>query len=424
MAHNVTQTPLMERYRNEKAKHPDAILLFRVGSFYETFSDDAIICSEILGITLTRRANGAKGQFTELAGFPYHALDNYLPKLIRAGKRVAIMEEAKETTKPQPKPNQTPKPMKRKDTIIENKKILDSEPIAWFTINIPKEAKDCGKCAANDSFRPAMTAVMVEPDSGKLVVTNTRILHTYDVECKGAWPQDRNAPFQCYIDAKSIANLAGKETEVAVFKAEVNKRKTELAFCEAIGVTTECDYKGAYPNWKAVIPQSEGWLVKLPESSIDELRKFIKPLIGKNKQERENRRVVLTSAKDGKTEISVYEADNSNSTELGEKLGEYSTNGESPINLKMMFNAELFYYAILPDFDGSIWVRDCKLSVKFTGELRETVLMPLYHPNGYCCESDEIETWEQRVEREEREERERKAREHDKKENNDEPAPF
>lgn len=76
----------------EMKKHPDAILLFRVGDFYETFSDDAIVASEILGITLTRRANGVS-QYVELAGFPHHALDSYLPKLVRAGKRVAICEQ-------------------------------------------------------------------------------------------------------------------------------------------------------------------------------------------------------------------------------------------------------------------------------------------------------------------------------------------
>ncbi len=82
----------MKQYFEMKQKHPDAILLFRVGDFYETFSDDAIIASEILGITLTRRANG-QAQHVELAGFPHHALDTYLPKLIRAGKRVAICEQ-------------------------------------------------------------------------------------------------------------------------------------------------------------------------------------------------------------------------------------------------------------------------------------------------------------------------------------------
>ncbi|HOP05324.1 MAG TPA: DNA mismatch repair protein MutS [Tenuifilaceae bacterium] len=82
----------MKQYNAIKRKHPDAILLFRVGDFYETFSKDAIKASEILGITLTRRANGA-ASYVELAGFPHHALDTYLPKLVRAGQRVAICEQ-------------------------------------------------------------------------------------------------------------------------------------------------------------------------------------------------------------------------------------------------------------------------------------------------------------------------------------------
>lgn len=86
------ETPLMKQYYSIKAKHPDAILLFRVGDFYETFGEDAIKASDILGITLTRRANGA-ASFVELAGFPFHALDTYLPKLVRAGQRVAICEQ-------------------------------------------------------------------------------------------------------------------------------------------------------------------------------------------------------------------------------------------------------------------------------------------------------------------------------------------
>ena len=82
----------MKQYYEMKKKHPDAVILFRVGDFYETFSDDAITASEILGITLTRRANGS-ATYVELAGFPHHALDTYLPKLVRAGKRVAICEQ-------------------------------------------------------------------------------------------------------------------------------------------------------------------------------------------------------------------------------------------------------------------------------------------------------------------------------------------
>ena len=86
------ETPLMKQYYAIKTKHPDAILLFRVGDFYETFGEDAIKAAGILGITLTRRANGS-ASFVELAGFPYHALDTYLPRLVRAGQRVAICEQ-------------------------------------------------------------------------------------------------------------------------------------------------------------------------------------------------------------------------------------------------------------------------------------------------------------------------------------------
>ncbi|MCK9641168.1 MAG: DNA mismatch repair protein MutS [Prolixibacteraceae bacterium] len=86
------ETPLMKQYYAVKNKYPDAVLLFRVGDFYETFGEDAIKAAEICGITLTRRANGS-ASFVELAGFPYHALDTYLPKLVRAGQRVAICEQ-------------------------------------------------------------------------------------------------------------------------------------------------------------------------------------------------------------------------------------------------------------------------------------------------------------------------------------------
>ena len=92
MAQDPMNTPMMKQFVEMKAKHPDAILLFRVGDFYETYLQDAVTASEILGITLTRRSNGAAAA-TEMAGFPHHALDTYLPKLVRAGKRVAICDQ-------------------------------------------------------------------------------------------------------------------------------------------------------------------------------------------------------------------------------------------------------------------------------------------------------------------------------------------
>jgi DNA mismatch repair protein MutS len=92
------ETPLMEQYYRIKKQHPDAILLFRVGDFYETFGEDAIKASEILGITLTKRANGS-ASYVDLAGIPYHAIDTYLPKLVRAGQRVAICEQLEDPSK-------------------------------------------------------------------------------------------------------------------------------------------------------------------------------------------------------------------------------------------------------------------------------------------------------------------------------------
>lgn len=86
-------TPMMKQFQDLKAKHPDALLLFRCGDFYETYLNDAVVAAQVLGITLTRRNNGKSGSVTEMAGFPHHALDTYLPRLIRAGHRVAICDQ-------------------------------------------------------------------------------------------------------------------------------------------------------------------------------------------------------------------------------------------------------------------------------------------------------------------------------------------
>src|SRR5690348_2894089 len=89
---SATETPLMKQYNAIKAKHPGALLLFRVGDFYETFGQDAITASKVLDIVLTKRGNGSASE-TALAGFPHHSLDTYLPKLVRAGHRVAICDQ-------------------------------------------------------------------------------------------------------------------------------------------------------------------------------------------------------------------------------------------------------------------------------------------------------------------------------------------
>src|SRR5881275_3122848 len=92
MLKTATDTPLMQQHKTIKQKYPDAILLFRVGDFYETFGEDAIIASQVLGITLTKRNNGSAAA-SELAGFPHHALDTYLHKLVKAGYRVAVCDQ-------------------------------------------------------------------------------------------------------------------------------------------------------------------------------------------------------------------------------------------------------------------------------------------------------------------------------------------
>ena len=93
MAKEKGLTPMMKQFFTLKAKHPDALMLFRCGDFYETYCEDAVAAAKILGITLTRRNNGGTSGTTEMAGFPHHALDTYLPKLIRAGRRVAICDQ-------------------------------------------------------------------------------------------------------------------------------------------------------------------------------------------------------------------------------------------------------------------------------------------------------------------------------------------
>src|ERR1043165_5600316 len=94
------ETPLMKQYNSIKGKYPDAVLLFRVGDFYETFGEDAVRASKVLGIVLTKRANGSASHI-ELAGFPHHSLDTYLPQLVRAGLRVAVCDQLEDpkTTK-------------------------------------------------------------------------------------------------------------------------------------------------------------------------------------------------------------------------------------------------------------------------------------------------------------------------------------
>ena len=136
---------MMQQFLNLKAKHPDALLLFRCGDFYETYSDDAVEASKVLGITLTKRSNGGSQGETPMAGFPYHALDTYLPKLIRAGKRVAICDQLED-------PKLTKKLVKRGITELVTPGIAMSDNVLNYKENNFLAAVDFGKSACGVAF--------------------------------------------------------------------------------------------------------------------------------------------------------------------------------------------------------------------------------------------------------------------------------
>ncbi|MEG2151034.1 MAG: DNA mismatch repair protein MutS [Bacteroidaceae bacterium] len=144
MANEVVLTPMMKQFFELKAIHPDAVMLFRCGDFYETYSQDAVVAAEILGITLTKRANG-QGKSVEMAGFPHHALDTYLPKLIRAGRRVAICDQLED-------PKTTKKLVKRGITELVTPGISISDNILNYKENNFLSAVYFGKGACGVSF--------------------------------------------------------------------------------------------------------------------------------------------------------------------------------------------------------------------------------------------------------------------------------
>ena len=140
----VVLTPMMKQYFELKAKHPDAILLFRCGDFYETYSEDAVAAAELLGITLTKRANG-QGKKVEMAGFPYHALDTYLAKLIRAGRRVAICDQLED-------PKTTRKLVKRGITELVTPGVAIGDNVLSYKENNFLAAVHFGKNACGIAF--------------------------------------------------------------------------------------------------------------------------------------------------------------------------------------------------------------------------------------------------------------------------------
>jgi len=140
----IVLTPMMKQFLDLKAKHPDTVMLFRCGDFYETYSTDAIVAAEILGITLTKRANG-KGKTIEMAGFPHHALDTYLPKLVRAGKRVAICDQLED-------PKMTKKLVKRGITELVTPGVSINDNILNYKENNFLAAVHFGKASCGVAF--------------------------------------------------------------------------------------------------------------------------------------------------------------------------------------------------------------------------------------------------------------------------------
>ena len=161
-------TPMMKQFFDLKAKHPDAVLLFRCGDFYETYCEDAITASKILGITLTRRNNGASAG-SEMAGFPHHALDTYLPKLVRAGRRVAICDQLED-------PKLTKKLVKRGITELVTPGVAMNDNVLNYKENNFLAAVHFGKTAMGVSFLDISTGEFLTgegtPDYVEKLLTN------------------------------------------------------------------------------------------------------------------------------------------------------------------------------------------------------------------------------------------------------------
>ena len=254
----IADTPLMQQYREMKKKHPDAILLFRVGDFYECMGVDAVKASEVLGITLTRRMNGDKSSI-ELAGFPHHALDVYLPKLVRAGNRVAICEQLEdpkqkktvkrdapkqeEKSKPDPPKPEPPKPsFAPKDNnptpppTLSNKEIEtsggpdynDNPDPRLFAYNLFGELEPIGK----PQRQPKQPIKPEDKPKPTVTVTDTqakkfRPLSDKELEFYGSLDWDTNPPINGFYEAmmsiahRQLAEMEAERQAVEAAKKEV-----------------------------------------------------------------------------------------------------------------------------------------------------------------------------------------------------------
>ncbi len=285
---SLTNTPLMQQYQEMKKKHPDAVLLFRVGDFYEIFGEDAVKASEILGITLTRRANGSD-KYIGLAGFPHHALDAYLRKLVRAGQRVAICEQLED-----PKLTKTAK-QKVVEIVTPNaeiQKVEQSESVP--STPIPEQAKEIetdggpdysdnpdphlfaynlfGELEPRDApkhQRPAVPKKEKEEkpvekpkpwaDAKPLPINKFRPLTDKELEFYGSLNWDDNPPINGFYEAMmsiAYAQLAERERQAAEKEADKDyKSETIVEGGTVIEKTEGCFIPSRQPIVEAKKPE-------------------------------------------------------------------------------------------------------------------------------------------------------------------------
>lgn len=397
---NITNAPLMEQYKEMKTKHPDAILLFRVGDFYETFGEDAITLSEICGVTLTRRANGSAASI-ELAGFPHHALDTYLPKLIKAGRRTCICEQLEDKQEVVEKVTPNEEKQEKTEPTIKVKEINcfcgieqmreKGEPIAYFTIDIPKEAKNIGKCInKKKNFNlPQLHSICIEPENNKIIATDTHVLQTLDAKCSGVWPEGKEAkiegldttvyhPFQCNIDPKAINALAGKSVDVAVWEKD---GKLDITACETDGVRSQYAESGnPFPNWQRVVSCEFEKVIRIEREDVSLMLTWLKKNVGKTTPDSRGDWAYNNHVKIELTDhlmkltIRVH-----NNDEWKWEEGEsYTVAHDSKIEkpLTTCFVAPLMLLSIDGDFNGKIGFNKQKPSM-FFGKYRDSLIMPL-----------------------------------------------
>ncbi len=241
---SLTNTPLMQQYQEMKKKHPDAVLLFRVGDFYEIFGEDAVKASEILGITLTRRANGSD-KYIELAGFPHHALDTYLPKLVRAGQRVAICEQLEdpkltktakqkvvETVTPNHTPNAEPKPEPKSEPVKEietdgSPDYNDNPDPRLYAYNLFGELEPIGKPRRQP--KPAEDAPKPKPsvEVKDIPVKKFRPLNEKELEFYGALNWEDNPPINGFYE--TMMSIAHRQLEEMRLEREAEEAARQAA---------------------------------------------------------------------------------------------------------------------------------------------------------------------------------------------------